>query len=96
MSKKTKTGKKSLVYIILPMVMAVYFCVVFVQQQVTISQLSDKADAIRSEIKVQQELKKEIETEMKSENELKRVEKIAREKLGFLKEDERLFVDSAR
>ena len=41
-------------------------------------------------------LKKEIETEMKSENEIKRVEKIAREKLGFLKENERLFVDSAR
>ena len=42
------------------------------------------------------DLKKEIETEMKSENEIKRVEKIAREKLGFLKENERLFVDSAR
>ena len=76
--------------------MIIIFCVVFVQQQVTISQLSDKADAIRNEIKVQSELKKEIATEMKSENEIKRVEKIAREKLGFLKENERLFVDSAR
>ena len=96
MSKRTKTGKKSLMFLVLPMVMAVYFCVVFIQQQVTISQLSDKADAIRNEIKVQSDLKKEIETEMKSENEIKRVEKIAREKLGFLKENERLFVDSAR
>jgi len=95
-SKKTKTGKKSLMFLVLPMVMAVYFCVVFIQQQITISQLSDKADAIRSEISVQNELKKEIETEMSSENEIKRVEKIAREKLGFLKENERLFVDSSR
>ena len=96
MSKKTKTAKKSLMFLVLPMVLAVYFCVVIIQQQVTISQLSDKAGAIRNEIKVQSDLKKEIETEMKSENEIKRVEKIAREKLGFLKENERLFVDSAR
>lgn len=96
MSKKTKTAKKSLMFLVFPMVLAVYFCVVIIQQQVTISQLSDKADAIRNEIKVQSDLKKEIETEMKSENEIKRVEKIAREKLGFLKENERLFVDSAR
>ena len=96
MSKRTKTEKKSLMFLVLPVVMAIYFCVVLVQQQVTISQLSDKADSIRNEIKVQSNLKKEIETEMKSENEIKRVEKIAREKLGFLKENERLFVDSAR
>lgn len=96
MSKKTKTVKKSLMFLVLPVVITVYFCVVFVQQQVTISQLSDKADAIRNEIKVQSELKKEIATEMKSENEIKRVEKIAREKLGFLKDNERLFVDSSR
>ena len=96
MSKRTKTRKKSVMFLVLPMVMAVYFGVVFIQQQVTISQLSDRADAIRNEIKVQGELKKEIETEMKSENEIKRVEKIAREKLGFLKVNERLFVDSSR
>ena len=96
MSKKTKTAKKSLMFLVFPMVLAVYFCVVIIQQQVTISQLSDKADAIRNEIKVQSDLKMEIETEMKSENEIKRVEKIAREKLGLLKENERLFVDSAR
>lgn len=83
-------------FLVLPMVIAVYFCVAFVQQQITIGQLSDKADVIRNEIKTQKELKKEIETEMKSENEIKRAEKIAREKLGFLKENERLFVDSAR
>ena len=83
-------------FLILPVVIAVYFVVVFIQQQVTISQLSDKADTIRREIEVQNKIKKEIQTEMKSENEIKRVEKIAREKLGFLKENERLFIDSSR
>lgn len=96
MSKKTKTRKKSLMFFVLPVVIMVYFCITFVQQQITISQLSDKADSIRNEIQVQNELKKEIATEMQSENELKRVEKIAREKLGFLKKNERLFVDSSR
>ena len=96
MSKKTKTRKKSLIVFVLPLVIVIYFCITFVQQQITISQLSDKADNIKNEIQVQEKLKKELENEMKSENELKRVEKIAREKLGFLKKNERLFVDSSR
>lgn len=96
MSKKTKTRKKSLMFFVLPVVIVVYFCVIFVQQQITISQLSDKAETIQAEIKAQEKLEKDIEYEMQSENELKRVEKIARDKLGFLKKNERLFVDSSR
>ncbi|MBQ2897385.1 MAG: septum formation initiator family protein [Clostridia bacterium] len=96
MSKKTKTTKKSLIILVIPLVVLVYFCVTFVQQQITISQLSDREKSIRTEIQAQEELKKEIDKEMQPENELKRVEKIARDKLGFLKKNERLFVDSSR
>jgi len=95
-SKKTKAPKKSLMFFVLPMVVAVYFCITFVQQQITIGQLSDKAETIKSEIQAQKALEKEIEYEMQSENELKRVEEIARDKLGFLKKNERLFVDSSK
>ena len=96
MSKKTKIRKKNLIIFVIPFVVLVYFCITFVQQQITINQLSDKEKAIRSEIQAQEKLKKEIDDEMQFENELKRVEKIARDKLGFLKKNERLFVDSAK
>lgn len=96
MSKKIKARKKSLIALVIPLVVLIYFCVTFVQQQITISQLSDKETSIKSEIQAQEELKKEINNEMQSENALKRAEKIARDKLGFLKKNERLFVDSAR
>lgn len=96
MSKRNKTRKKSLIVLVIPLVVLIYFCVTFVQQQITISQLSDKQTFIKSEIQAQEQLKKEINDKMQSENALKRAEKIAREKLGFLKKNERLFVDSAR
>ncbi len=96
MSKKTKTAKKNLIVLVIPLVVLVYFCITFVQQQITINQLSDKEKTIKTQIQAQEKLKKEISDEMQSENELKRIEKIARDKLGFLKKNERLFVDSSR
>ena len=81
---------------LLPLVVLVYFCITFVQQQITISQLSEKEEIIKNEIQAQEKLNEEINFEMQSENEIKSVEKIARDKLGFLKKNERLFVDSTK
>ena len=73
----------------------VYFCVTFIKQQIKISSLKDEAQEISSQINDQREYSKELNENLKKENENKRIEELAREKLGYLKKDEILFIDSS-
>ncbi|MBO5098843.1 MAG: septum formation initiator family protein [Clostridia bacterium] len=94
-SKKRKLNKGKFVRTLLVATLAIYFCVVFIKQEIDIAQLRNNAKAI--EVKIQQatQEKNEINEQLQKENYYKRVEDIARDKLGFLKNNEILFVDSA-
>ena len=94
-SKKRKLNKGKFIRTLLVAALAIYFCVVFIKQEIAIAQLRNNAKAI--EVKIQQatQEKNDINEQLQKENYYKRVEDIARDKLGFLKNNEILFVDSA-
>lgn len=72
-----------------------YFFGILCNQQVTIAQLNNKKENLQAQIAQQQKLNESIKHQMTNESKLERVEKIAREKLGYMKSNERLFVDAS-
>ena len=73
----------------------IYFCVTFVNQHVAIAQLENKSEALQKQIEEQKTVNLRIEEDMQQQSELERIEDVARSKLGFLKDNEILFVDSS-
>ena len=72
-----------------------YFFIILCNQQITISQLENKKSDLKAQITEQENYNKKIKSQMTTESKMERVEKIAREKLGYMKSNERLFVDSS-
>ena len=94
---KRRKNKKfnKLTKIFLVAALTIYFCVVFVKQEINIVQLRNNTKAIERDIQQATQEKLTIDEQLKKENLDKRVEEIARDKLGYVKNDEILFVDSA-
>ena len=95
MKRKSNKNLSKISKILLVATLTVYFCVMFVKQEINIVHLKNEKKAVEAKIKVATQENKNIEEQLKKENYNKRVEEIARDKLGFLKDDEILFVDSA-
>ena len=76
-------------------IVIIYLFGILCNQQITIAQLNNKKDALKSQIMTQQKNNEAIKSQMTDKSKLERVEKIAREKLGYMKSDERLFVDAS-
>ncbi len=93
--KRKKEANFTPVKLVLLAVVFVYFCVTFVNQQISIAQLESKSDALKARIEEQQSVNLRIEQDMQQQSELDRIEDTARNKLGFLKDNEILFVDSS-
>lgn len=95
--KAVKNGKKkrSLLRFLLIGIVMSYFAFTFVQQQITMAKLADDATVTDQKIAEQQELQEKLDRQMNDGNELDQIERAARDKLGFLKKNERVFVDSS-
>ncbi len=72
---------------------AVYLLFMLVQTQMQISQKKAEVDGVNSEIALMQSRINEINRLMSSETEEEYMERIAREQLGYISGDERVFVD---
>lgn len=94
-SKKKKQNISKLIKMLLVAALAIYFSVVFIRQEIAIAQLRNNAKSIEFKIQQATQEKNDINEQLQKENYHKRVEDIARDKLGFLKDNEILFVDSA-
>ena len=95
MKRKQKKNISKMTKFFLVVALTVYFCVMFIKQEIDIVQLRNNTKAIEQEIQQANQKKQEIDEQLQTENYHKRVEDIARDKLGFLKNNEILFVDSA-
>lgn len=71
----------------------VYFCVSFIFMQVDIANRRESLAVAQKELKDQQYLNKEIESILDLGNTDEYIMRIAREKLGFVFPDERVFID---
>lgn len=93
--RRNENRKYSLLILGVAFVFAVYFIVTFVKQEANISSLHAEAVGLENEVNEQVQYSKELAEDMKPENETKRIEETAREKLGYLKKGEILFIDSS-
>ena len=95
MKRKTNRNLSKISKIFLVATLTIYFCATFVTQEIKFIHLKQNKKAVEQDILMATQKNSEIQEQLKKENLDKYVEEIARDKLGFLKNDEVLFVDSA-
>ena len=98
-SEKRARGKKSfnikkLMVVSVAMVISVYFVYVLIWQQVTITRKNQEIDALKSQVETATEESERLSQEIENLNDPGYLERIAREKLGLVRPNERVFVDS--
>lgn len=99
MAKAKKPKKKAKKLVILRLAFAAFFVYVvvsFTVMQIDISKRKDSLQAVQEELEEQQYIKQEITSILNSGENTEYIMKIAREKLGFVFPDEKVFIDSNR
>ena len=71
-----------------------YFSYVMIWQQVTISKKNREIGALEAQIQAATTQTEELEAELENLNDPAYLEKVAREKLGLVRPNERVFVDA--
>jgi cell division protein FtsB len=88
------TGKGFKSGIIIVLVFIIYFIVTFINQQETLKSKKTALLEIQSDIEMQKIQKIELETEKDMMGSEEYIEKQAREKLGLVKDGEKVYIDS--
>lgn len=77
-------------------VLIIYICYLFVAQQFDLSRLSREEKALAQQVTEQQQIHSELEAEKEAVGTPEYMERVAREKLGYMKPGERVFVDTKK
>ncbi len=85
--------RRVLLYIAAALVI-IYFCGMFISQQITINESKKKIGELEDEIKSVQEESKKLKDEIENAESRETIENIARDELGLVYPDERKYVDS--
>lgn len=93
--KTSKKRRKSIILELAIVAAMVYVVVSLVQLQVQISEASRKCDEVSAAYEDQQLENQELQQLLDSGNEEEYIERVAREQLGFVKPDEKVFYDVA-
>lgn len=93
MNKRKKRSKIGLMFIV---ALIVYFSVTIVGQQKTLFDVNDKISDIQAKIAQEKKTANELEEQKKNVESDENIEKVARERLGWVKQGERVFVDINR
>ena len=91
-----KKMKKSKIIFVALTAFFTYIVVSFTIMQIDISKRQASLDSIQAEIDEQEYLNKEIQSILDSGTDMEYIMRIARDKLGFVFPDERVFVDPNR
>ncbi|MBQ2695758.1 MAG: septum formation initiator family protein [Clostridia bacterium] len=75
-------------------VLIIYICYLFVAQQFDLSRLGREEKALAQQVTEQQQIHSELEAEKEAVGTPEYMERVAREKLGYMKPGERVFVDT--
>ncbi|MBQ2615037.1 MAG: septum formation initiator family protein [Clostridia bacterium] len=71
-----------------------YFCYTMIWQQVALNRKSREIDALNAQIEEATRQTEQLEAELENLNDPAYLEKVAREKLGLVRPNERVFVDA--
>lgn len=85
--------RRVLLYIAAALVV-IYFCIMFISQQITINESEKKISELEEEIRSVQEESKKLKDEIENAESRETIENIARDELGLVYPDERKYVDS--
>lgn len=93
--KRSSKRKRSVILELAVIAAAVYVIVSLVQLQAQIGEASQKCDEVSEAYENQQLENRELQRLLESGNEEEYIERVAREQLGFVKPDEKVFYDVA-
>lgn len=73
----------------------IYLCVLFISQQFSIARLRTKEDELDRKIAAASKEKTELEAQQEAVGTDEYLERVARDKLGYMKPEEKVFIDSS-
>ncbi len=94
--KKKKVDLKVFLRRSLLCVLILYICYLFIAQQFDIARLNKEESALDKQISEAQQVHSELEKEKEATGTPEYIERVAREKLGFMKPEEKVFIDSKK
>ncbi len=94
--KKTKMNPRRFVTVLVAVVFVLYFVYTMIWQQVVISKKGREIEALEEKIAAAEQQTEKLEKELENLNDPEYLEKIAREKLGLVRPNERVFVDATQ
>lgn len=94
--KRKRVSAKRLIKVFCLLFVCVYVAVVFVRQQVSLSRCSAVSEEYKTKIAEASLEKQKLEEELEKAGTDEYLERMAREKLGMVKANERVFIDAAR
>lgn len=93
-SGQRKLNPKRFITFVVIVVFVGYFIYTMIWQQMLLSQNAREMDALTEKINASEQQKKKLQEELDNLNDPEYLEKIAREKLGLVRPNERVFVDA--
>ena len=85
--------RRAVLYIAAALVI-LYFCVMFISQQIAINEKNREIGELEDQIKSVEEEKKKLQDEIDNAESRETIENIARDELGLVYPDERKYIDS--
>ena len=85
--------RRAVLYIAAALVI-IYFCVMFISQQIAINEKNREIGELEDQIKSVEEEKKKLQDEIDNAESRETIENIARDELGLVYPDERTYIDS--
>ncbi|MEE1012961.1 MAG: septum formation initiator family protein [Clostridia bacterium] len=93
-TQKKKWKPQQVVTAVVVMIFALYFVYIMIWQQVTISKKNKEINALEEKVQTATQQTEKLEAELENLNDPAYLEQIAREKLGLVRPNERVFVDA--
>lgn len=92
--RKKKWKPQRVVTMVVVLLFAIYFVYIMIWQQVTISKKNKEINALEEKVQAATQQTEKLEAELENLNDPAYLEQIAREKLGLVRPNERVFVDA--
>ena len=89
-----KTVSKKIVYAAVVTAVALYFVSTVVSQQISLSKQNKQIEELENKISEAQKESEDLKNQVDNLNNPEYIEKVARERLGLIRPNERIFVDS--
>lgn len=89
-----KRDKKNMIVMLVGGLVIIYFVYTLITQQIAINKKNQELENLQTQIAEANEESDKLKTEIENLSDPEYIEKIAREKLGLVRPNERVFVDS--